>query len=239
MLQQYLCRLLLGKENNMSWKSFFTSSIGRKFIMALTGFFLICFLLVHVTINGMIFLNDNGETFNFYAHILSHNYFMRIAEIGLFIGFIIHIVQGLMLWSKNAKARKKGYAVKAGNKTSKWYSRSMGLLGSLILLFLVVHLSHFWAGTKSAMYLHGDAEHNLYYEMQNAFSIEWVVIVYVLGCIALAWHLLHGFKSAFQTFGINSSKYNKLIQTTGIVFSILVPFVFALMPVAVYFGWVY
>ncbi len=186
----------------------------------------------------MIFFNDNGATFNEYGHFMSHNWIVRVLEIGLFVGILVHVIQGFMLWSMNAKSRKINYNVQPGNATSKWYSRSMGLLGTIILLFLVIHLSHFWLGTKVNLYLDGDGEHNMFNEMKGAFSNLWIVIVYVLGCISLSWHLIHGFKSAFQTLGINSPKYNGMIQNIGIVFSIVVPFIFAMMPISMYLGWI-
>jgi succinate dehydrogenase / fumarate reductase, cytochrome b subunit len=118
----------------------FQSSIGRKLVMGLTGLFLVTFLVVHVGINSMIFLNDGGTTFNEYATFMSHNYLIRVMEIGLFVGFIIHIYQGFVLTRTNQKARPVNYAVAPGNNTSNWYSRSMGILGSLLLIFLAVHL---------------------------------------------------------------------------------------------------
>jgi succinate dehydrogenase / fumarate reductase cytochrome b subunit len=221
----------------MTWKEYFTSSIGKKLVMAFTGIFLISFLCVHATLNALIFFNDYGETFNYYAHFFSHNWIIRILELGLFAGLIAHTIQGLMLWIQNNSKRPVKYEVNPGNATSKWYSRSMGILGSLLLIFLVIHLSHFWIGTKANIYLHPDEPHNLYQEMQNAFSKEWIVIVYLLGVFALCWHLIHGFKSAFQSIGINSPKYNPLIQNVGYSFSILVCLLFALMPIAFYFEW--
>ncbi len=205
--------------------------------MSFTGIFLILFLIVHAGANSCIFLMDDGETYNAVAYFLSHNWIVRFLELGLFVGIILHIVQGLMLTAQNNSKRPVKYAVNPGNATSKWYSRSMGVLGSLILIFLVVHLSHFWLGTKSAMYLHGDAEHNLYEEMRNAFSKEWIVIVYILGVISLGWHLIHGFSSAFQTLGINSPKYNGMIRNAGYGYTIIICLLFIAMPLAYYFGW--
>ncbi len=222
----------------MNWKSFFSSSIGKKLIMGLTGISLVLFLIVHSSVNGMIFFNDNGETFNIYAKFLSHNFIMRIVEIGLFVGLFLHILQGLTLWYQNSKSRPTKYAVTPGNSTSKWYSRSMGILGSLLLLFLVVHLSQFWLGTKNALYITHNEEHNLYNEMMNAFQQEWIVVTYLLGVVALFWHLVHGFPSAFQTLGFNSPKYNGMIKTIGWVYSTLVCGAFALMPLAFYFHWI-
>jgi succinate dehydrogenase / fumarate reductase, cytochrome b subunit len=221
----------------MSIAKAFQSSIGRKLIMGFTGLFLISFLVIHVTINSMIFFNDNGAMFNEWGHFMSHNWIVRFLEVGLFVGFIIHIVQGFALTLKNQKARNSKYAVQPGNETSKWYSRSMGILGSLLLIFLVVHLSHFWLGTKVNLYANGDAPHNMYEEMKVCFSHLWVVIVYLVGVIALAWHLLHGFPSAFQTLGLANPKYVGLLNIVATAFSIVVPLLFALMPIAFYFQW--
>jgi len=221
----------------MTWKEYFTSSIGKKLIMAITGISLILFLIVHSTVNGLIFFNDNGETFNFYAHFLSHNWLMRLAEVGLLAGLILHIIQGLMLTFQNNNKRPVKYAVTPGNESSPWYSRSMGILGSLLLIFLVVHLSHFWIDTKNSLYITHEKE-NLYQAMQEVFSNPWIVIVYLFGVIALCWHLIHGFQSAFQTLGINSPKYNGLIRNVGITYSLIVCLAFSLMPLAFYFGWI-
>jgi succinate dehydrogenase / fumarate reductase cytochrome b subunit len=235
----------------MTWKHFFTSSIGKKILMALTGLSLIGFLIVHCSINAMIFWNDNGDTFNHWAHFMGSNFIIRIMEIGLFAGLLLHIVQGLVLWNQNAKARPIKYAKNASNSNSKWYSRSMGLLGTLILLFLIIHLYNFWIPSRfGGMFgihklqdatlnsYNGEPVHDLYAEMKDVFQNLWVVIVYVLGVFSLGWHLLQGFQSAFQTFGVNHKRYTPIIKGVGVAFSIIVPLVFALMPVAIYCGWV-
>jgi len=222
----------------MKWSELFTSSIGKKWVMALTGIFLILFLIIHVSLNACIWANDGGVMFNEGAHFMGSNIVPRILEIGLMAGFLIHIIQGLVLEVQNRSKRKKGYAINLGNEGSKWYSRSMGLLGTLILIFLIIHLSHFWVPNRSNQgWLLGE-EINLYERMKEVFQIEWVVIVYVLGCISLGWHLLHGFQSAFRTIGVNNKKYLLLLQLTGFGFSVIVSLAFALMPVSFYFGWI-
>lgn len=221
----------------MTWKLFFTSSIGKKLIMGLTGIFLITFLIVHAGVNSCIFLNDNGETFNKVAHFMSHNWIVRFLEVGLFAGLIAHIVQGLMLWQQNKKARPVQYYMNKAEKNSTWYSRSMGILGVLLLLFLVMHMAHFFVGTKVALYS-GDRPHNLFEEMREVFSHGWIVGVYLLGIVALFWHLYHGFQSAFQTLGINHKKYTPLIRAIGTGYSIIICILFALMPVAMYLEWI-
>lgn len=205
--------------------------------MALTGLFLIIFLVVHVSVNALVWANDGGVMFGDAAHFMGSMIVIRIIEIGLMAGFLIHIVQGIVLEIQNRSKRKKGYAVAMGNKGSKWYSRSMGLLGTLILIFLIIHLSHFWVPNRSNQgWLLGE-EINLYEKMRATFQEEWIVIVYVLGCISLAWHLVHGFQSAFRTLGVSNKRYLALFNAVGIGFSIIVPLAFALMPVSFYLGW--
>ena len=204
--------------------------------MAFTGLFLITFLIVHAGINSCIFLNDNGQTFNEVAHFMSHNWIVRFLELGLFAGLILHIIQGLMLWKQNKDARPVGYYQNKPEKNSTWYSRSMGILGTLLLLFMVMHLAQFYVGTKVALYS-GDAPHNLYEEMQEVFSEWWIVALYMAGVIALFWHLFHGFQSAFQTFGINHKRYTPIIKTLGSAYSVIITLLFALMPLAMYFKW--
>lgn len=222
----------------MKWfTQFVTSSIGKKLIMALTGLFLISFLVIHCTINAMIFLNDGGETFSHWGHFMGTNPVIRTMEIGLVIGFLLHIFQGLFLAKQNRSARPVSYSVITPSANSPWYSRSMTLLGTLILLFLILHTSHFWIPNRTNQFVAGEELH-LYQMMLEIFQNPWVVVFYVAGCISLFWHLLHGFWSAFQTLGLNHQKYNGLISFVGTAFAIVVPLIFALMPIAIYFKWV-
>jgi succinate dehydrogenase / fumarate reductase cytochrome b subunit len=173
-------------------------------------------------------------------------YIIRIIEVFLFIGFFIHIIQGYVLEAKNRATRKIGYQVKMGSEGSRWYRKSMGLLGTLLLLFLIMHVSHFWVPSRithtlSVVHYNNSSVdyHNLYERMINVFyGHPIIVILYVLGCISLAWHLLHGFQSAFRTLGVHNMKYIYLARWAGAAFSILVPLLFALMPISMYFGWV-
>lgn len=200
----------------------------------------------------MIFFNDGGETFNHWAHFMGTNVIIHIMEIGLFAGLILHIVQGYMLTAQNKKARPISYQVNKANENSKWYSRSMGLLGTLLLLFLILHIYHFWTPSRlggianirpleetTLLTYNNQQALNLYAEMKLVFENNlWVVIVYILGVISLAWHLMHGFQSAFQSLGINHKRYTPIIKNVGVAFSIIVPLIFALMPLAFYLGWI-
>jgi succinate dehydrogenase / fumarate reductase cytochrome b subunit len=213
---------------------FLQASIGKKMIMGLTGLFLITFLIVHCTLNSFIFFNDGGEKFNAGAEFMATNPVIRIMEIVLFIGIIWHIVQALILTIDNNKARPVKYAVNNGKANSKWYSRWMGLLGTLILMFLIIHLRHFWLETRFI----GLNKASLYDEMKDVFSNLWVVIFYVLSQVSFAYQLMHGFQSSFQTLGLNHKKYTPAIKMIGFWFSIIVPLVFASMPIAMYMNWV-
>ncbi|HEY3404228.1 MAG TPA: succinate dehydrogenase cytochrome b subunit [Ohtaekwangia sp.] len=222
----------------MNWfTKLLTSSLGKKFLMALTGLFLISFLVIHCTINAMIFYNDGGATFTHWGHFMGTNPIIRTLEIGLVIGFLLHIYEGLLLWKQNRSARPEKYHYVKHPGRSKWYSRSMGLLGTLILLFLIMHTAHFWIPNRLSQGIsnweHGEID--LYGKMLVIFQDPLIVILYVVGCISLFWHLLHGFQSAFQSLGLNHLKYNKTISFVGTAFSIIVPFIFALMPVSIYF----
>ncbi len=220
----------------MNWKNYFSTSIGKKILVGATGLFLIIFLIVHCYVNAMIFWPDDGKHFTAAAAFMGGNPAIRIVEIGLFAAFIIHIMQGLLLWRQNTARRSVRYEVSAGNKTSKWYSRSMGLLGTLILMFLILHLYHFWAPNRYGQAFDTNwKEEDLYNKMKITFSELWVVIVYILGCISLAWHLMHGFYSAFQTFGLATHKYKGFIKSIGMAFAIIVPLIFASMPLYMHF----
>ncbi len=217
---------------------FLKTSIGKKVIMGLTGLFLILFLVVHCFINALIFFNDGGLIFNIGASFMAHNWLIRAGELVLFAGLIVHVVQALILTLENKKARPIGYAKIDGAANSSWYSRSMGLLGTLLLIFLIIHLIHFWVKSRFTGLPGEDANgnENLYAVMQETFSIFWVVVLYTLSMISLAYHLLHGFQSSFQTLGLNHKLYTPIIKKTGIAFSIIIPFIFALMPILMYLG---
>jgi succinate dehydrogenase / fumarate reductase cytochrome b subunit len=116
----------------------------------------------------------------------------------------------------------------------------MGLLGTLLLLFLVMHISHFWVPSRitGLEEVEGKSYHNLFAEMVDVFRNPVIVVLYVIGCISLAYHLLHGFQSAFRTLGLHNTRYIKLVKGLGTGFSIIVPFVFAMMPIAIYMEWI-
>ena len=217
--------------------------------MALSGIFLILFLVVHVTVNALLWSaifvpEDHGEIFNKAAHFLGQTLVPRILEIGLFVFFIIHIVQGYVLEVQNRRRRGVGYKVKMGSEGSRWYRKSMGLLGTIIFLFLIIHLADFWipsrfGGLEPAFYADSPNReyHDLYAKMIEVFQNPWIVVLYVIGCISLAWHLVHGFQASFRSLGLYNTKYIALVNAVGIAFAIIVPLLFAAMPISIYLGW--
>lgn len=212
------------------------SSIGKKIIMGLTGLFLIVFLVVHCGVNALIFMNDGGVLFNEAAEFMATNILIRTMEIVLFLGILVHIFQGLYLVFENKRARPVQYSMTNGKANSKWYSRSMGLLGTLLLIFLIIHLRHFWYVSRLTDEL--NINETLFDEMKEVFTIPWVIAVYLLGMISLSYHLMHGFQSAFQTMGWNHKKYTPIIKAIGFWYSIIIPLIFSLMPIAMHLGWI-
>ena len=219
----------------MNWFTrLLTSTLGRKLLMALTGLFLVLFLVVHLVGNLQLLYGDEGRSFNIYAHFMTTNPLIKAISIGNFTFILLHVVWALLLTRHNRAARgATGYAV--NKNSSAWTSRAMGILGTMILIFLIIHLKGFWyemhwggIGTTS----YGALEvKDLYPVVAAAYSQGWYVAVYVVSMVFLAFHLWHGFASAFQTLGLNHLKYNPLIQFVGRAFAIVVPALFALIPV--------
>jgi succinate dehydrogenase / fumarate reductase, cytochrome b subunit len=223
----------------MNWVlNYFTSSIGRKIIMALTGLFLSLFLVIHLVGNLQLFVNDGGMAFNTYAYAMAHNPLIQIAGWATKAIILLHAFQGLLLWSKNRKAKGAKYA--GGNgKSSTWASRNMAFLGTVLLVFIIVHLANFWVkkvyfpeGLDGFTLADGTETENLYLLVAQTFANPLLVALYVLGMVAVSFHMYHGFQSGFQTLGINHKKYSPIIKFLGVgVFAILIPLLFAAMPV--------
>ncbi|WP_276374116.1 succinate dehydrogenase cytochrome b subunit [Chryseolinea sp. H1M3-3] len=211
-----------------------SSTIGRKLLMALTGLFLILFLVVHLIGNLQLLKNDDGESFNVYAQFMTSNPLIMTISYVNYACILLHILWALLLTIGNKNARGgQGYAVI--KNSSPWTSRNMGILGTFILIFLVIHLRGFWyemhwGGIPTANY-DGVEVKNLYATVNEAYSNVWYVAVYVFSMLMLAFHLWHGFASAFQTLGLNHLKYNSLIANVGRAFAIIIPALFALIPI--------
>lgn len=219
----------------------FASTLGRKVLMSLTGLFLISFLVVHLAGNLQLLKHDGGEAFNHYAEFMGSNALIQtIAKLN-FAFIILHVIVSIILTSRNRNARgPEGYKATPKKKSSIWASRNMGILGTLILMFIIIHLKDFWGVSKfgtlqMATYENGETYPDLYALVIDWFHVGWYVALYTFCMCALAFHLWHGFQSAFQTFGLRHPKYTPIIQFVGKAFSIIVPALFALIPLAIYF----
>jgi succinate dehydrogenase / fumarate reductase cytochrome b subunit len=281
----------------MSKSAIFKSSIGKKVFMALTGLFLCTFLVGHLLGNLQLILKtgeDGRRAFNEYAYFMGHNPFIKILSYVTYAAVIIHIIDGILLTIQNRKSRPVRYAYNKPGANSSSASRSMAILGTLILVFLATHMANFWwkMKVKEDVPLHtytlemknqmmGAANTQLYYThvpgvqpipkdpnnivekgtdlyikgtnvkvaegyrdlhtlVMDFFSKSknegalFAVLFYVISMVVLAYHLLHGFQSAFQSLGINHPKYTPLIKKLGVAFAIIVPLLFAIIPVIIY-----
>lgn len=205
--------------------------------MALTGLFLILFLVVHLIGNLQLLKSDEGQSFNIYAQFMTTNPLIVVISYVNYAFILIHIIWSIILTRRNRQARgPEGYAM--NRNSSHWTSRNMGILGTFIFIFLVIHLRSFWyemhwGGIPTATY-DGEQYKNLYAVVDKAYADIWFVVLYVVSMALLAFHLFHGFGSAFQTLGWNHVKYNPLIKFVGVAFAIIVPALFALIPVYMY-----
>jgi succinate dehydrogenase / fumarate reductase cytochrome b subunit len=216
-----------------------TSSIGKKVMMSLAGLFLVVFLIVHLGINLSLILADSRETFNKAAHFMGNNIIVRILELILFGGFLLHMVYGIIVQLQNWLARPKRYRKENFSMTS-YFSKFMIHTAGIVTVFLVIHLFDFYFRAKlfgdvpSVVY-DGKDYHDLGILVVEKFKIGWAVAFYI-GCfIFLAFHLLHGFQSAFQTLGLNHKTYSPVIQYLGILYTVLVVGGFITIPLYIYF----
>ncbi|MFN0203865.1 MAG: succinate dehydrogenase cytochrome b subunit [Bacteroidia bacterium] len=257
-------------------KMIFAYSIGKKLVMALTGLFLVSFLVIHLLGNLQLF-TGNAKAFNDYTQFMTTSPLIKASEFILLAGFLLHILFAVRLTQLNASARPEKYANHKESASSSWASRNMGMTGSVILLFLIMHLVMFWGKfhyasgemtpaktalaetwkvtadvkAKDGAVLVGA---NQYVTKENigllekegivevpalsmfkitalAFKEWWIVLLYVAGMALLGFHLNHGFQSAFRTLGLIHKKYTPLIEKAGLAFCIIIPLLFALIPV--------
>lgn len=203
----------------------YQSSVGKKILMAVTGACLCIYLIVHLAGNLLLFRQDGGAAFNAYAAILPSLLIIRVIEIILFAIFIGHIFLGTLLWWKNRSARPQGYRVNKAGENSTTLSRIMFYTGGIVFIFLVVHLTQFWAPSRFA-----SVEPKMYDLVLQAFHDPFYAILYIVAMALLAFHLQHGFQSALQAFGLRNARYLPLINLVGALFWLAIPLGFALMP---------
>lgn len=222
----------------MNWLvAFFSSSIGKKVIMSLTGLFLIVFLVVHLVGNLQLLKGDEGEAFNLYTLFMTTNPLIKMISYGLYFFILLHAIMGIVLYFANRKTKGKGYKV-VTSENAGFASKNMTLFGTLVLAFLFIHMGDFWFKMKMDQIQYanydGIAVKDLYHQVSVTFSKPIFVGIYIIGLITLSFHLWHGFQSAFQTLGINHKQYTPLIRTIGKMYSIIIPLGFAIIPIYMY-----
>ena len=204
------------------------SSIGKKTIMSLTGLALLGFLVAHLLGNLTFYADVDGEAFDHYAETLESNPLLPLAEIGLIVLFVVHIVMALRVTIQNKSARGQGYAVKNTHGGRTTGSRSMIFTGILVLGFLILHLIHFRLQKDDGVSMAALVKH----ELSQPFGAG----AYVVGLLALGIHLSHGFKSALQTLGLNHPKYTPLFEKLGLALAVVITIGFLSFPLVVFFG---
>lgn len=219
------------------------SSIAKKYWMALTGMFLIIFLVVHVAGNlQLLNLSEEGRiAFNEYTVFMTTFPLIKVVSYVLYFSILFHAIEGLWLTAQNRKARPKRYKHYKPSQTSIWSSRNMGVLGTVILAFIVLHMGQFWYtykwGEVPTITVDGEIMRDMATVVVATFTDgDWgliFVLIYVISMIAIAFHLWHGFESFFQSLGI-SSKKEKIWQIIGRTFSVVVSLLFAIIPVYIY-----
>jgi len=214
----------------MGWLSrSLNRSIGKKFIMAVTGLFLILFLIEHII--GNYFLFGGEVSFNNYVELLeSFGWITQILEIVLGLFFIFHIYYGIRLWLENRKAKPEKYAVNAMAENTTFTSRNAIYLGILLLIFLLIHLVNFWYTFKTA-----GQDASLYSIVVQLFANPYYSVFYIFTFVILGLHINHGFQSAFQTLGWNHPKYFPIVKKLGSFIAIIFTLGFAIIPIYFYF----
>lgn len=225
----------------MSRSALIQSSLAKKYWMAATGLFLVLFLIGHLAGNLQLLIpGEEGKLqFNAYAQFMTSNALVMILSYLTYISIIFHAIDGLVLTIQNKKARPIDYAYSRPSRNSLWTSRNMGILGTLILVFIIIHMAQFWyvmhwgpIGTDSA------GNKDLHTVVVTAFTDGTFgliyTIAYVVAMAVVGLHLSHGFQSAFQSLGLRTDKIKKALFTVGYLFAIIVPLLFAIIPVYIY-----
>ena len=224
----------------MGNEGFLSASIGRKFLMSITGLFLVSFILVHLSLNLLLIFDDSGDLYNMGAHFMATNPGIKLMEPVLAAGFLIHIIWSFAISLENYKARPIGYKMKTTSKTKGWASTNMLILGALVLVFLVIHIYNFWYHVKIVKDL-GEVtvmQAGIHVEMEDAYTLvadlfmSSVVycIFYIVGAVLLGFHLAHGFWSAFQTIGFNNDKWMSRLKFLANLFAWVIALGFSVIP---------
>ena len=216
----------------------FTSSIGKKLLMSLAGIFLMLFLLVHLGINLLVIIFDDPMVYNKAAHFMSSNILIKIFEIALFGGILLHIIYALILQVQNWIARPQRYSKSNFSNTS-FFSKFMIHTALITLTFLVIHMADFYIKAKFGHAAEIDVDGVMYHdfasEIVDKFKMLPFVIFYIAAFIFLGFHLIHGFQSAFKTLGLDNRKYTPFIVALSNIYTVIIVGGFSIIPVLIYF----
>jgi len=206
------------------------TSIARKVLMALSGFFLLFFLLQHFVINLSSVISADG--FNAASHFMGTNPIIQYGlQPVLIFGVIFHLGMGIYLELQNSKARTVKYAMNKPSANASWMSRNMIYTGLMVMLFLGLHFYDFWLPEIKTKFIEGDmtgayqgVEGTRYFhELQHKFTDVWRVALYCVSFVFLSLHLMHGFQSAFQSVGFNHTRYTPILKKLGNLYAIIIP----------------
>jgi len=218
--------------------AFLRSSIGKKWVVGISGSLLVLFVVAHLAGNLTIYLGPHGEGINQYAAALHANPpLLWGARLGLLAVFLVHIGTAISLVLQNRRARPQRYAV-PGRLQSTVFARTMALSGLVVLTFLIFHVLQFAAGMSPHSHLRDlEGRHDVAAMIILSFHNPWVSGFYLLGIGLLGMHLSHGISSIFQTFGLNGRKSFCLIRSLGLAISWLLMAGFASIPLAAVGGY--
>jgi succinate dehydrogenase / fumarate reductase cytochrome b subunit len=200
------------------------TSIARKILMALSGLFLLVFLLQHFIINFLSVVSPSG--FNSVSHFMGYNPLIQfVMQPILMFGVVFHLIMGILLEMQNRGARSVKYAVNGAGANSSWMSRNMIITGLTVMMFLGLHMYDFWAPEMLYKYIEPMPQDPTRYfiELQHKFVDPIRVALYCVSFIFLALHLLHGFQSAFQSVGFRHNRYTPTIKKLGTIYAIAIP----------------
>jgi len=222
----------------MSQKTLLRNSLARKNLMALTGLFLCVFLVIHLAGNLQLLLPAERAQlqYNHYSELLSHNILIKIVSYVLYASIILHAIYALIISLRSRAARGgQPYIYDRRAAVSTWYSRNMGILGALLLFFIIVHMANFWYPYKfGEVPLDAAGRKDLYRVVVLAYREWWYVAIYVVSMLILGFHLLHGFYSAFQTLGLYHSKYGRWMKWAGRVYTFVITLGFIIIPIWIF-----
>ena len=197
------------------------------------------FLLVHMGINLLVLHPTDPMLYNKAAHFMSSNILIKIFEIALFGGFLLHMIYALILQVQNWIARPKRYS-KANYSNTSFFSKFMIHTAIITLVFLVIHLADFYIRAKlghgETLIVDGQIYHDFASEVEMKFKVLPYVIFYIAAFIFLGFHLAHGFQSAFKTLGIDNTRFTPVAQAFSIVYSVIIVAGFSLIPLMIYFA---